>query len=132
VIESQQREHGRVEVMDVHPVFRRVVTELIGCAVRKARLDAATGHEKRVAVGVVVAAVAAFRYGRASELARPDDQRIFQESAGFEVFQQAGDGLVNFGRIFVVLLEEIRVLIPLVTVSALNKADIGLGQTARQ
>src|ERR1700731_1993391 len=110
-----------MKVMYVHAVFRRVVAEIVRRAVGKAGLHAAAGHKKRVAVGVVVAAVAAFGYRRAPELAGPDYERVFQEASGLEVFQQAGDRLIDFGRILVVLLEEVGVLIPFIAMSALDK-----------
>jgi hypothetical protein len=56
----------------------------------------------------------------------------FNRPRAFGSFQQRGDRLIDFRRILGVLHEQIRVLIPLVAVGALNEACIGFGQTARE
>ena len=67
-----------MEIVDVHAVFGGMIAEVIGGAVGKAGLHASACHKQRVAVGVMVAAVPAFGDRRATELARPDHQRVFQ------------------------------------------------------
>ena len=80
VIEAEQGQHGRVEIVDVHAVFRRMVAEVIRRSVGEAGLHAAARHEERIAVRVVVAAVAAFGNRGAAELTGPDHQRVFQHA----------------------------------------------------
>src|SRR4030095_2815091 len=75
VIESEQVKYGRVEIVDVHAVFDGVVADVVGGAVNESRFHSAAGHPDRIAVGVVVAPVAAFADRGAPEFARPDDQR---------------------------------------------------------
>ena len=48
---------------------------------------------KATAFGAIIAAL---RRRSTTELAAPNDQSFFVEAAGFEVFQKAGDGLVDF------------------------------------
>ena len=60
VIQAQQVQDRRVQVVDVDLVFDRVIAVVVGLAVGEARLDAAAGHPHRVAVRIVVAAVVAF------------------------------------------------------------------------
>ena len=55
VVESEQIQHGGVEVVRVDRVFGDVEAEIVGLAVNGARFDAATGHPHGVGVFVVVA-----------------------------------------------------------------------------
>mgnify|MGYP003541572192 CR=1 FL=1 len=59
VIDAEEVEDGRVEVIDVDGFLDRVVAELVGRAVDVPLLDARPGHPDREAVGVMVAAVLA-------------------------------------------------------------------------
>src|SRR5262245_26377277 len=124
--------HGRVEVVDVHAVFDGVVADVVRAAVDESGFDSAAGHPDRIAVGVMVAPVAALAYRGAPEFAGPDDQRVFQKAARFEVFQQPGDRLVDFAGVLGVEVVEVAVLIPFVAVRALYVAHVAFGQTARQ
>src|SRR4030095_9780024 len=56
VVDAQQMEDGRVQVVYVDDVFDRVVAEFIRCAVGQAAFDAAAAQEHRIAFHVVVAA----------------------------------------------------------------------------
>jgi len=81
VIHPEQMQHRRVHVVHLQFVFHCVITELIGRAVGDARLGPAASHPNRVAVRIVVAAVAALRERRAAKLAGPDDERLIQHPA---------------------------------------------------
>lgn len=57
VIEPQQMQHRRVQIVDRADVLRRAVTEFVGRAVAVAMLDAGARQPHREAVGIVVAAL---------------------------------------------------------------------------
>ena len=119
----------------MHAVFDSEVADVVGRPMMTG-FDAAAGHPDCVTVRVVIAAEFGWRSAGlkpvCGQLGRPDDQRIFQKASGLEIAQQTGDRLIDFGRLFVVLLEEIGVLIPFVAVGALNVADIAFGEAPRQ
>src|SRR5580698_2064837 len=71
VVQAEQVEHRRVEVVHLELVLDRIVAVLVGLAEDEARLHAAAGHPDRVAERVVVAAVAALGHRRPAEFARP-------------------------------------------------------------
>ncbi len=109
VVQPQRRQERGVEVVDVDAVFHRVQTQIVGAADRLASLHAAAGEPHGEAGGVVVAAVPLFAHGGPAELAPPQDQRVFQEAAGFEIAQQARDGLVGGGEVLAVVGLDVRV-----------------------
>src|SRR6185312_16964773 len=74
VVDAEEVEHGRVEVVHGHRVLHRHVAELVRGAVGEAAADASPGHPDRKALDVMVAAVT-LGHRRASELAAPDDER---------------------------------------------------------
>src|SRR5579872_1441693 len=81
VVQAQQVEDGRVDVPDMHRVLHDVVAEVVGLAVRDARLDARAREPVDEAARVMVAPVVAPRQlplavRRAAEFAAPDDQRL--------------------------------------------------------
>src|SRR5436190_18410035 len=71
VIESQQRENRRVQIVDVHLVLHCLVTVVIRLAVAEPAEDAAAGHPERETFIVVVATVVALRVRGASKLTAP-------------------------------------------------------------
>ena len=101
VIQAQQVEERRLDVVDVHWAFGDVESQLVGRAVGHAGFQAASGEEEGVREGVVVSADvrasgrAALAERRAAKLAHPDDQRLLQEAAALEVGDQRGDGTVH-------------------------------------
>ena len=59
VINAEQVEHRRMQIIHVDPVFDGLVAELIGRAVMHAALHAAAGHPESEAVRIVIASDAA-------------------------------------------------------------------------
>ena len=56
VIDSEEVEHGGMQVADVDDIVDRVVTHLVGGPVRDASFDSAAGHPHGKALDVVIAA----------------------------------------------------------------------------
>src|SRR5262249_23231489 len=81
VVQAEQVEDGRVEVVDFDLLFDDVVAVLVGGAVRGTVLRPAPSEPEREAEGVVVAAVAALGHRRPPELPAPQHQRGVQQAA---------------------------------------------------
>ena len=131
MVQAEQMQNCRVQVVDVDFVLRGVITVVVGRAVARARFNAGSGQPHRIAIRVMVAAVAAFGHGRAPEFAAPDDQRVFEQPARFEIRKQSGDRLVDFERVFRVSGFQAAVLIPFVTVRDLDEAHAAFGEAPR-
>ncbi len=100
VVDPQTVQNGRVQIVNVHRVFRHVVTEVIRLAVNDPRFDAAAGHPFGVASRMMVATVVclcqtALAINRASEFAAPNHQSILQHAALFQVVDQRRTGLIH-------------------------------------
>ena len=100
VVDAEAVEDGGLQIMDVDWVPGHVVAKIVGLAVGDARFDAAAGQPDREAARVVVAAgvvrrLPALAVDRAAELAAPDHQRIVQQPALFQVFDQGRRGQIR-------------------------------------
>ena len=113
VVEAEQVEDGRVEVVDVDHVFDGLVAELVGGTEAEPMLDARAGEPGGEALGVVVAARGPLlERGHAAELGGPDDERVVEQSAGLEVDQERGRGLVEDRAVAVVVGLDAAVAVP--------------------
>jgi hypothetical protein len=102
VVDSHDVQDRRLQVVHVDRVLGDVVAEVVGRAVGEARLDAAARHPAGEAARVMIAAVVgrgelALRVVRAPELAAPDDQRVVEQAALFQVGDQRVAGAVDVG-----------------------------------
>ena len=104
VVEAQQVQNRRVQVVDAGRLVDGLEAEVIGGAVNRAAAHAAAGHPHAEAVRVVVAAelrfavAAEFDRRRATELAAPDDQRVVEHAALLQIGEQRGDRLIDLLR----------------------------------
>ncbi len=80
---------------------------------------------------MIASVVAALHHRRAAKFAAPDNQRIVQHAALFEVFDQCGTRLVRVAAVFLEVGDEIAVLIP-GFVEDFNKPHAFLGEPARK
>ena len=115
--------------------FRWVVGEVVGLAEGEAALHAAAGHPDGEDVGVMVSAErflvvdVALAERSAAELAAPDDQRVVEQAALLQVFDQRGARLVGVAALDFKLRVEIAMMIP-AGVEALHEADAALDSAA--
>src|SRR5215831_11407008 len=84
-IDTQQVQHGGVEIMNAHWILHSGVTELVGRSVADALLKAATSQQKRETLDVVVAPATPLRHRGATELATPNDERLVEHAPIFQV-----------------------------------------------
>src|SRR6266702_6861264 len=78
-----------------------IVAVIIGATISHARFDPATRQPDAEAAGMVIAPVIIFRklalgIARAPEFASPNDKRIFEHAALFEILNQAAARWVGF------------------------------------
>ena len=79
----------------------------------------AAGEPERESVGIVIATAGALGEGGAPEFAGENDEGVIEKSAGFEVLNERGDGLVDLVGHGAVAAFDVAVLIPGVgTISA--------------
>ena len=136
MVDAHEVEDGGVELAEVDGVLHDVVAEVVSLAVRDARLHAGTGHPHGEAAWVVVAAVVglgqrALRVDRASKLAAPNHERVFEHPARLEVEQQAGTGLVSLLALAGDVLRQVAVLVP-AAVQDLHDADPAFDHAASE
>jgi len=81
MVHAGQVEHGGVQVVEVDFVLDGEVAVIVGGAVGHAAFDAAAGEPHGEALRVVVAAVVALGDGGTPELAAPEDERVFEQTA---------------------------------------------------
>ena len=89
VIEAELMQDRGVQIMQMHFAGDGAEAEVVGFAEGEARFDAATGEPGAKALGLMLAAVFLDGRGaaevltprRATELAAPDDERVFEEAA---------------------------------------------------
>src|SRR5262249_50225411 len=106
VIEAEQMQDRRLQIVDVDLVLDHFEAKLIGLAVAVAAARAAAGQPTREAIGIVVAAEhvplggAPFAEWCAAKFAAPNEKRRFEEPALLQVFDERGDWLVHRGALF--------------------------------
>src|SRR5262249_34445174 len=96
-----------------------VVAVLVRLAVDCSTLDSATCQPDREAERVMIAAVRPLSHRRAPELAGPDDESLFEQTARFEILEQPGNGFVPSAGVFLVSVFEVTMLIPAIVAEVL-------------
>ena len=95
VIQAKQVQDRGVKIVDMNLVFDCSEAEVVGSAMDCSTFDAAAGKPHREAERIVVASVAVLGRRRATELAAPNHERFFQETALLQICQQLGDRPIN-------------------------------------
>src|SRR3954462_4707420 len=101
VIDAEQVEDRRVEIVNVHRLVDRLEAEVVGGAVTHPPLDPAPAQPHREAERVVIPpvlglprAAADFHHRRPSELGPAHDERVLEEAARFQVLDHRRERLV--------------------------------------
>ena len=95
VIKAYLMQDRGVQVVDVDLVLDRVPAVFVGRSVDHASANASASHPHGEAEQMMLATVGPFGGGGATELAAPQDQRVFEQTSRFEIGQQRGDRLVH-------------------------------------
>ena len=81
MIQAHQMQNCGMQVMDIHPVFDGVNSDVIGRTVSQSPLDTAPRHPDRKPGMVVIPTLGSLGGGSATEFAPPQDQGLVQHSA---------------------------------------------------
>ena len=130
VIEAQQVQDRGVLVVDVDRILDRIETKLIAGPKRKPALPPAASEPHAETIRVMVASVvAALNHRRAPEFPTPNDQRVVEQSALFQVFDERGAGAVRLACLVFQSLGKVAVVIPCL-VKDLYETDAVFDQAA--
>src|SRR5262245_40490692 len=134
VLETEAVQDRGVKIVNVHRILDDVVAVIVGRSVTDAGADAAAGHPGAEAAAVMVAAMVvrskcALAVDGAAKLAAPDDERVVEQAALFEVLHEGGAWLIGVARLALDLARQARVLVP-AAMEELNEAEGALGNTA--
>ena len=90
-----------MQIVNMNAVFDDVEAEFIALAISDAGFETSTRQPHSKSVRMKIASVAAtLHHWRAAKFAAPNDQRIFQHSALFQVFDQRRAGLIGVLTVF--------------------------------
>ena len=120
----------------MHAVAHDVVAEIIGLSENKSRLAAAARHPNREATRMMIPTkVVCFdrplRVGSAAKLTAPNDQRVFEQAALFQIHHQRCARLIGLLALGADSFWKTTVVIP-VTVIELNETAAALGEATRE
>ena len=89
--------HGRMKIANVNDVLLCMIPKLVSLPVTDSTLDATSRHPHGKALDVVIPAgpALALEHGGTTELATPDDQGVFEQTALFEIGQEGPSGTVG-------------------------------------
>src|ERR1041385_5143355 len=130
VVEPQDVEERRMQVVHVHRVLHRTEPEVVGLSVGQSALHASARQPDGEGLRVVAAAVAVLRHRRAAELPAPEDERVGEEAPPGEVLEQAGARPIDLRRLLDVAGPHLLVVVPRVVRRDLDVAGAALGELA--
>ena len=134
VLDTEQVEHGCVQVMDVPLVFDRFVSKVIGFSNTCSAFDPASSHPDGEAEWIMVPSVGSLSKRGTAKFSGPYNKGFIEHAPGFKILNQPGDRLVDGHAVFIVPIHQILVLVPAVSVASgagqFDEAHAPLDQTA--
>ena len=117
VVDSQQVENRRIEVVYVDGIACDVIAKLVGLAIRCACSHASARHPNSKAAGMVIAAVVGLgqrilAVDRTAEFASPNHERFVQQSSLLKVLNEGSGCLIGILALDWQLFRQIMVLVP--------------------
>ena len=112
MVQPQQVQQRRVQIVERDRLLHRLEAELVGRSNHLTAFDAGAGHQHGLRAGVVIAPDPALRDRHAPELRVHDDQRPVQQTARLEVGQQACHRPIRFGGVLRVIPLDVVVRVP--------------------
>ena len=118
VVETEEVEERRMEVVDVHSILDRGPAELVGAADHLASLDAAARHPQAerkgmvIASGLLIIAFVIVGEWRTPELAGTYDKRFIKQASLLQISDQRRCRLVDDTAVVLQVLVERVVVIP--------------------
>src|SRR5437879_4489435 len=100
VVAPEEMKEGGLKIVHVHRIFADVVAQFVGCAVDSAAFYSSSSHPHWEAARMMVAPIIgggelALRVVGAPKLAAPDDERIVEQPALFEIGDEGEAGLID-------------------------------------
>ena len=95
MIQPQQVQHGRMQIMDVHSIFDCIPSPFVSRAVGQTASDTTASQPHCKTKWVMIAAVFSLSRWCPPKLTAPNDKRLIKETAGFKIGQQSGDRLIG-------------------------------------
>ena len=130
-IDSQDAQHGRVEVVDADRIFHRRIAQIVACPITESGFDSAAREHIGEGLDVVIASIAALRHGRPPELAAEHHQRVVQHAALLQIGDQRRGGPIHFLGLVLNAGFNVGMVIPIAVIK-LNEAHAALGQPPGQ
>src|SRR5579872_6590372 len=118
MIDAEQVQKRRLQVMNMYRLFDDSPSNLVGFADHLAPFDATAGAPQAESKGMMIAPAdrletgTVFAQRRAAEFRGPHDQRRVEQAALFEIVQHGGDRLIGHQAVVPELFVEIAVVIP--------------------
>src|SRR5258706_7966242 len=116
VVDAEAMQDRGVQIMHGHGIAGDVVPETVSRTVHDAALESAArqpdGKTTRMMVASKILTQIALTIARATEFTAPDDERVVEHAALFEVVDQRGRRLVGLLRLSADIVGEIAVVIP--------------------
>ena len=137
MIDSQQMQDRRLDIVHMDGIFNRMKSEVIGATDRLSHSDSSTRHPHGEGLGVMVASLgspqrrARFHHRRSPEFTTPNHQGILEHSALFQILNQRGTRLVGLSTLVAHTLFHVAVVIP-TRVIDLDKPDTSFTQPPRE
>src|SRR5204863_7108101 len=132
VIQTQQVQYGRMQIVNGRYLIHRLVAKLIGSAVAETALYSCAGQPNCEPFGVMIATARIFlKRGHTAELGHKCDQGCFKQSTLPEILYECGTRLIKNWCMHIVLGFESLMSIPVAypfphgisAVEQLNKTD---------
>ena len=136
VIDPEAFQDRGIQIVNMNWILHDVVAVIIGRTITDPWLESTAGHPHGKAAAVMIATIIvvrkrALRIDCTSELAPKNNQRIFEQSALFQIHHKRRTRLIHILALSADLLGKIAVLIP-ATVHKLDKSHSALHHSASQ
>src|SRR5262245_38799218 len=97
MVESEQMENRRVDVMHMCSFLYGVEAKLVRLPENRARFHAGAGEPHGKCVNMMISAgrVSILTHGGTAKLTAPDNQRVLQQSAGLQILDESSLPLVH-------------------------------------
>src|SRR5262245_575411 len=95
VVDTEQIQHRRMNIVAVGGLVDGFIRPFIGAAMTYATANTAAGQPRRVPERIVVTPLAPLAARHAPEFAGPVNDRVVEQTGGFQILDQPGDGPVH-------------------------------------
>src|SRR5688572_30645612 len=96
VIQSHQGQKGGVQIVNVNLLVQGIKSILIRDPIAEPRLHSGPRHPHGEGVRVMVASIGSLTSRSPAKLSSPENKRILQEPARFQILEQSSNWLVDF------------------------------------